>query len=69
MSEAGWVSVWAQSQPLFDVSGALSAGSRAGGLVSGPQQESQGLLDVIAERELAGRTSRRGLQRSGSGAF
>jgi hypothetical protein len=57
------------SEPLFDVSGALSAGSRAGGLVSGPQQESQGLLDVIAERELAGRTSRRGLQRSGSGAF
>jgi hypothetical protein len=57
------------SEPLFDVSGALSAGSRAGGLVSGPQQERQGLLDVIAERELAGRTSRRGLQRSGSGAF
>ena len=57
------------SEPLFDVSGAISAGSRAGGLISGPQQESQGLLDVIAERELAGRTSRRGLQRSGSGAF
>jgi hypothetical protein len=57
------------SEPLFDVSGALSAGSQAGGLVSGQPQGGEGLLDVIAERELAGRTNRRGLQRSGSGAF
>jgi hypothetical protein len=57
------------SEPLFDVSGALSAGSRAGGVVSGQPQGGEGLLDVIAERELAGRTDRRGLQRSGSGAF
>ena len=57
------------SEPLFDVSGALTAGSQAGGLVSGQPQGGEGLLDVIAERELASRTNRRGLERSGSGAF
>mgnify|MGYP000509993359 CR=1 FL=1 len=56
--------------PLFDVSGALRAGGRAQGVVSGRGQN-QALLDQIAARELgslSGR-NRRSLGSRGSGAF
>jgi hypothetical protein len=58
------------SEPLFDVSGALRAGGRAQGVVSG-QGQNQPLLDQIAARELgsiSGR-NRRSLGSRGSGAF
>jgi hypothetical protein len=56
--------------PLFDVTGALRAGGRRQGVVSG-QGQNQALLDQIAAREL-GSTSgrnRRSLGSRGSGAF
>jgi len=56
--------------PLFDVTGALRAGGRAQGVVSGRGQN-QALLDQIAARELgslSGR-NRRSLGSRGSGAF
>jgi hypothetical protein len=56
--------------PLFDVSGALRAGGRSQGVVSGRGQN-QALLDQIASRELgslSGR-NRRSLGSRGSGAF
>jgi len=58
------------SEPLFDVSGALRAGGRAQGVVSGRGQN-QALLDQIAARELGSISTRnrRGLGSRGSGAF
>jgi hypothetical protein len=58
------------SEPLFDVSGALRAGGRAQGIVSGRGQN-QALLDQIAARELGSTSTRnrRGLGSRGSGAF
>jgi len=56
-------------EPLFDVSGALRAGGRAQGVVSGRGQN-QSFLDQIAARELGSTgLSRRGLGSRGSGAF
>jgi len=58
-------------EPLFDVSGALQAGGRAQGVVSG-QGQNQAFLDQIASRELGSTGSlrnRRGLGSRGSGAF
>jgi len=56
--------------PLFDVSGALRAGGRAQGVVSG-QGQNQALLDQIAAREFgsASGRNRRSLGSRGSGAF
>ena len=58
------------SEPLFDVSGALRAGGRAQGVVSGRGQN-PALLDQIAARELGSLSSRnrRSLGSRGSGAF
>jgi hypothetical protein len=58
------------SEPLFDVSGALRAGGRAQGVVSGRGQN-QALLDQIAARELGSTSARnrRSLGSRGSGAF
>jgi len=58
------------SEPLFDVSGALRAGGRAQGVVSGRGQN-QALLDQIAARELGSTSTRnrRSLGSRGSGAF
>ena len=58
------------SEPLFDVSGALRAGGRAQGVVSG-QGQNQALLDQIAARELGSISARnrRSLGSRGSGAF
>jgi hypothetical protein len=57
-------------EPLFDVSGALQAGGRAQGVVSG-QGQNQALLDQIAARELGSTSARnrRSLGSRGSGAF
>ena len=57
-------------EPLFDVSGALQAGGRAQGVVSG-QGQNQSFLDQIAQRELGSISAmnRRGLGSRGSGAF
>ena len=58
--------------PLFDVTGALRAGGRAQGVVSGRGQN-QAFLDRIADRELGSisglRNRNRGLGSRGSGAF
>jgi hypothetical protein len=58
------------TEPLFDVSGALQAGGRAQGVVSGRGQN-PALLDQIAARELGSLSSRnrRSLGSRGSGAF
>ena len=56
------------SEPLFDVSGALQAGGRSQGVVSGKNQNSS-FLDAIAAREQSGNRQRRGLGTRGSGAF
>jgi hypothetical protein len=57
-------------EPLFDVTGALRAGGRAQGVVSGRGQN-QSFLDQIAARELGStrNINRRGLGSRGSGAF
>ena len=59
-------------ESLFDVSGALRAGGRAQGVVSGRGQN-QAFLDRIADRELGSisglRNRNRGLGSRGSGAF
>jgi len=60
------------SDPLFDVGGAINAGGRSGGLVSGGTGASPSFLDSIAARErgtLSGTTSKRGLGSRGSGTF
>jgi hypothetical protein len=56
------------SEPLFDIPGAISAGSQASGSVSGPTGNTN-FLDAIAQREASTRKNRRGLSSSGSGAF
>jgi hypothetical protein len=55
------------SQPLFDVSGALQAGGRTQGVVSGTPNQS--FLDAIAARESGTKRTSRGLGSRGSGAF
>jgi hypothetical protein len=57
-------------EPLFDVTGALQAGGRAQGVVSGRGQN-PALLDQIAARELGSLSARnrRSLGSRGSGAF
>ena len=60
------------SDPLFDISGALAAGRKTQGSVSGPAQ-SGSLLDTLAAREQSGvgggGNTNRGVGTSGSGAF